>query len=150
MTDQIGHIPPTIDEIIIDTELLPPECSRVKIGRITDKPELKICIEVDDPIEKTRLHGFETTDAAQFHLVKKFNYQLTGDFNMATNPPATDDNPRFVLSDDGTLDTVILDTKTNQEHRFNFQNTEADDDYTYDQFVAWCIEELENDPDIPE
>ena len=216
MTDQIGHIPPTIDEIIIDTELLPPECSRVKIGRITDKPELKICVEVDDPIEKTRLHGFETTDAAELHLAKRFNYQPTPAFgiiaetpspydtrikqvenlrawqtvhaavnydsfssrdlldaimhlddlhnpkerdesgniitsfaeSLENDPPATEESPRFVLSDDGTLDTVILDTKNGEEHRFNYQNS----DYggNYDSFVAWCIEELENDPDIPE
>ena len=54
-------------------------------------------------------------------------------------------SPRFQLADDGTLDTVILDTHTDQEHRFNFQalDLDDDDDYTYDRFIKDCIEELE-------
>ena len=56
---------------------------------------------------------------------------------------------RFVLADDGTLDTVILDTVSNEEHRFNFQSIELDDDseYSYDDFVKDCIAELESEVD---
>ena len=50
---------------------------------------------------------------------------------------------RFSLADDGTLDTVIKDNETGEEHRFNYQNTDYDG--TYDDFVAWCIEQLESE-----
>ena len=50
---------------------------------------------------------------------------------------------RFQLGDDGTLDTVIIDTETGEEHRFNYQNSEYDG--SYDDFVAWCIETLESE-----
>ena len=49
----------------------------------------------------------------------------------------------FQLIDDGTLDTVILDTETGEEHRFNYQN--SDYDGSYDDFVRWCIELLEDE-----
>ena len=50
---------------------------------------------------------------------------------------------RFQLGDDGTLDTVIIDTETGEEHRFNYQNSEYDG--SYDDFVAWCMETLESE-----
>ena len=55
--------------------------------------------------------------------------------------------PRFVLADDGTLDTVIVDTKTQEEHRFSFQNSEHEGDY--DSFVDACIKELEEEAASP-
>lgn len=52
---------------------------------------------------------------------------------------------RFQLGDDGTLDTVIIDTETNQEHRFNYQN--ADYPGSYEDFVEWCIDILHDELD---
>ena len=57
--------------------------------------------------------------------------------------PPRKDNMRFQLIDDGTLDTVILDTETKEEHRFNFQNSEFTG--TYDEFVDVCIDALESE-----
>ena len=49
---------------------------------------------------------------------------------------------RFVLGDDGSLDTVIIDKHTDKEHRFNYH---PEFEGTYDDFVASCIEELESE-----
>ena len=57
------------------------------------------------------------------------------------------------LSDDGTMDTVIECTCSKcgkvWESRFNFDGGESEDDFDaagrYDDFVDWCLEEVEND-----
>ena len=55
-------------------------------------------------------------------------------------------HPRFRLEDDGTLDTVIINTKTGESHRFNYQESGHEGDY--DSFVDACIDEL--DAEIPD
>ena len=55
---------------------------------------------------------------------------------------------RFQLGDDGTLDTIIIDTETNKEHRFNYQNTEFPG--SYEDFVEWCINTLHDEIDAAE
>jgi len=56
--------------------------------------------------------------------------------------------PTFVLADDGTMDTVIRCEACGREERFNFACGPDDEDgteYTYDAFVADCIEQCEAD-----
>ena len=48
---------------------------------------------------------------------------------------------KYYLIDDGTLDTVFSD-ENNKEYRFNYQN--ADTDIDYDDFVQYCLNELES------
>ena len=50
---------------------------------------------------------------------------------------------KYYLIDDGTLDTVFTD-ENNREYRFNYQN--SDTDMNYDDFLQWCLNELEQDP----
>ena len=55
--------------------------------------------------------------------------------------------PAFELTDDGTLDTVIINRTSGKEFRFNFAQSvdflaDGDDD-DYDDFVDACIRELE-------
>jgi hypothetical protein len=57
------------------------------------------------------------------------------------------------LSDDGTLDTVIVCDECGTEHRFNYSGLDVEDvvmadgtitvDYTYDEFVADCIADVD-------
>lgn len=47
--------------------------------------------------------------------------------------------PTIVLSDDGTLDTVLVCTVCREEMRYNF--APDTDDETYEDFVAWAIED---------
>lgn len=59
---------------------------------------------------------------------------------------------RFELSDDGTMDTVIVDNKTGEEHRFNYEPdydsgagealSDEKAEELYEQYVADCIEQL--------
>lgn len=49
----------------------------------------------------------------------------------------------FELVDDGTLDTVIRNTDTDEEHRFNYQCSGFEGNY--DEFVQDCIETLEDE-----
>ena len=50
------------------------------------------------------------------------------------------DRGRFVLQDDGTLDTVFLDVETDRTHRFTFAN--SDYDGSYEEFVEDCVAQL--------
>ena len=59
--------------------------------------------------------------------------------------------PRFSLTDDGSLDTVIMDNLTGEEHRFNYVHATDDGEYhdrQYDEFVNDCIAELEAEAGI--
>lgn len=59
----------------------------------------------------------------------------------------------IILTDDGTLDTVLRCSKCGEEFRFNYSETDEivaetetcqeDQDGHYDQFVDSCIEEIE-------
>jgi hypothetical protein len=46
----------------------------------------------------------------------------------------------FQLRDDGTLDTVVACTDCGHQERFTFQPDSYDDE-TYDDFVAWALDE---------
>ncbi len=54
------------------------------------------------------------------------------------------------LSDDGTLDTVLICDECGEELRYNYDPEDADQEYltpecAYDMFVAWAIEDAQQD-----
>jgi hypothetical protein len=63
----------------------------------------------------------------------------------------------FILTDDGTLDTVLVCTECNHEVRYNFQESCLDndedgcearsDDKAYADFVAWAITDADDEDD---
>ncbi len=50
----------------------------------------------------------------------------------------------FELSDDGTMDTVLVCSFCGVEARYTF---DGEDGESYDEFVAWAIEDAEGDHD---
>ena len=56
---------------------------------------------------------------------------------------------RIVLSDDGTMDTVLCCTECGEEMRYNF-DPQPDSEETYDDFVEWAIEDAESDHECEE
>ena len=52
----------------------------------------------------------------------------------------------FELRDSGTLDTLIVNVRTGEEHFFNYQYSGFEG--TYEEFVADCITQLESDIEI--
>ena len=60
----------------------------------------------------------------------------------------------IALSDDGTMDTVLVCTDCREEFRYNFDAEWHDDDCRedkdcgcYDVFVSWAIEDAESEHD---
>ncbi len=53
----------------------------------------------------------------------------------------------IVLSDDGTLDTVLVCLSCHEEFRYNYDpdDTESESESDYDDFVAWAIEDAESE-----
>lgn len=51
--------------------------------------------------------------------------------------------PRIVLTNDGTMDTVLRCRDCGQELRYNYDRTTGDAEQaeTYDEFVKWAIED---------
>jgi hypothetical protein len=60
---------------------------------------------------------------------------------------------KIILSDDGTLDTVLTCTECGDEFRFNYVSAYNDDpnaedeDYTYDDFIDDCIADVTDEHD---
>lgn len=62
-----------------------------------------------------------------------------------------DDTDRVVLTDDGTMDTVVLCRSCGAEGRYNYDGAATDpavsDEAAYAAFVAWAISDFTNDHD---
>lgn len=61
---------------------------------------------------------------------------------------------RIVLSDDGTMDTVVVCTECGSEMRYNFVPFEPEEggtpeDKQYENFVEWAIEDAESQHECP-
>jgi hypothetical protein len=56
---------------------------------------------------------------------------------------------RIQLTDDGTMDTVLVCSECGQEMRYNFDPCPEDenDPGAYDHFVQWAIEDCESEHD---
>lgn len=48
---------------------------------------------------------------------------------------------RFILVDDGTMDTVVECMYCGEQLRYNYaaEDADPDDDYTYNEFVSDCL-----------
>lgn len=68
---------------------------------------------------------------------------MTGDHvtSAASNYPSREHRPRFELTDDGTLDTVLLCNQCGEQLRYTFGG--VDEDGPYEAFVEWCKEDAE-------
>lgn len=56
----------------------------------------------------------------------------------------------IVLTDDGTLDTVLRCTECGEEFRFNYQSDDtAEDGESYDEYVQDRIDEIEAEHECP-
>lgn len=56
--------------------------------------------------------------------------------------------PKFQLSDDGTMDTVVACTECGKELRYSFHAQGGRDDdtqETYDEFIGWALADAEED-----
>lgn len=59
----------------------------------------------------------------------------------------------FKLSDDGTLDTVVVCEECGEEVRFNYADSGFDAQgamiYTLMDFIKWCLKDAEEDHECP-
>ena len=62
---------------------------------------------------------------------------------------------RIVLSDDGTMDTVLRCTECGEEMRYTFEPHEPEEggtpeDRQYEEFIEWAIEDAESEHECDE
>jgi RNase P subunit RPR2 len=58
---------------------------------------------------------------------------------------------RIRLSDDGTLDTVLVCRECGAEARYNYDSDNTNDDATdYDAFIEWAIEDFDSEHECEE
>ena len=63
----------------------------------------------------------------------------------------TKPDSKIVLSDDGTMDTVLVCTECREEFRYNYDpepsepGDERSDEQAYDDFIDWAIEDAESE-----